>query len=112
MKQLPLLELLTVWRPPTFGQEVEGSKTASPTENKETTDSDITSADIYRAQMEWTEVGLARLDVDRRVDLCKALVRLVRSKAPALADSSIFDFWEEVITDPSAVYPRFGPNSY
>jgi len=65
---------------------------------------DVTKHDIYRAQYEWGPTALARLVTDRRVDLCKLLRKLVKSLAPELEPSRMYEYWGDVISSPTIVY--------
>lgn len=82
------------------------TKQASPDSFRDDYDvpmSEVTEKDLYQAQSLWDREGLLRLDVDRRVELCTALAKLVTKLSSSLKGSYFHDYWRMVSQNPDIV---------
>lgn len=61
----------------------------------------VTAHDIYNCQIRWDFAKIYRLDLDRRAELCKELLKLMHKLAPELHDSDAGKLWKQVAQAPS-----------
>jgi len=111
LPQFSIYGLIIAYRFPSYVKSKraleENTRKASPDSFRADHDvpmSEVTEKDLYRAQTVWDRDGLLRLEVDRRVELCEALDKLVTKLSPSgLKGGASHSYWKMVSQDPDVV---------